>query len=73
LKPIKKEFKMSRKGTYYEIDRLSNKVRKLEKKIKIFEEFMEQWGPEVQKRRDERDARWDEMVKVLQIQERNKK
>jgi len=29
---------------------------------------MEQWGPDVQKRRDERDRRWDEMVRVLQIQ-----
>tara|TARA_B100001113_G_C20789178_1_gene483090 strand:- start:167 stop:361 length:195 start_codon:yes stop_codon:yes gene_type:complete len=64
---------MNRKGTYYEIDRLSNKVRKLEKKIKIFEEFMNNWGPDVQKKRDERDARWDEMIRVLTVQKRNKK
>ncbi len=64
---------MNRKGTYYEIDKLSNKVRKLEKKIKIFEEFMNNWGPDVQKKRDERDARWDEMIRVLTVQERNKK
>jgi|TARA_B100000035_G_scaffold313794_1_gene328341 hypothetical protein len=44
---------------------LQKKVERLEKK---FEEFMEQWGPDVQKRRDERDRRWDEMVRVLQIQ-----
>ena len=52
------------------IGRLDNRVRKLEKKLKTFKE---QWGPDVQRKRDERDARWDEMVKVLQIQERNKK
>ena len=49
---------------------LEKKVEKLEKTIK---EFMKNWGPDVQKKRDERDNRWDEMIKVLQIQERNKK
>ena len=49
---------------------LEKKVEKLEKTIK---EFMNNWGPDVQKKRDERDRRWDEMIKVLQIQERNKK
>ena len=48
---------------------LQKKVERLEKK---FEEFMESWGPDVQKKRDERDARWDEMVRVLQIQESKK-
>tara|TARA_B000000475_G_C15638966_1_gene300760 strand:- start:345 stop:521 length:177 start_codon:yes stop_codon:yes gene_type:complete len=52
------------------IGRLENRVRKLEKKLKT---FMERWGPDVQKKRDERDAKWDEMVKVLQIQERNRR
>ena len=46
---------MSRKGTYFEIDRLTNRVRKLEKKVKAFEDFMNNWGPDVQKKRDERD------------------
>ena len=63
---------MSRKGTYYEIDKLSNKVRKLEKKVKAFEEFMKKWGPDVQKRRDERDRVWDEMVRVVSIQNKHK-
>ena len=63
--------KMSnRKGTYYEIDKLVKRVDELEKTIR---EFMDNWGPEVQKRRDERDAKWDEMVSVLTIQNRNKK
>ena len=61
---------MSRKGTYFEIDRLTNRVRKLEKKVKAFEDFMNNWGPDVQKKRDERDARWDEMIRVLTVQER---
>jgi hypothetical protein len=62
----------NRKGTYYEIDRLSNRVRKLEKEMKTIKEFLNNWGPEVQKRRDERDAVWDEMVRVVSIQRKNK-
>ena len=62
--------KMSnKKGTYYEIDQLAKRVAKLEK---VIEDFMERWGPDVQKKRAERDERWDEMIKVLTIQERNK-
>ena len=64
---------MSRKGTYFEIDRLTNRVLKLEQKVKAFEVFMNNWGPDVQKKRDERDARWDEMIRVLTVQERKSK
>ena len=49
--------------------RLEKRVKKLEKTI---EEFMNNWGPETQKRRDERDAVWDEMVRVVSIQKRSK-
>jgi len=49
---------------------LEKKVEKLEKTIK---EFMKNWGPDVQKKRDERDNRWDEMVRVLTVQKRNSK
>ena len=49
---------------------LEKKVEKLEKTIS---DFMEKWGPDTQKKRDERDNRWDEMVRVLTVQERNKK
>ena len=62
----------NRKGTYFEIDRLANKVRKLEKEMKVIKEFMNNWGPDVQRRRDERDAVWDEMVRVLSIQNRDR-
>ena len=49
---------------------LEKRVKKLERTL---EKFMEQWGPDVQKRRDERDRRWDEMVRVLTVQERKSK
>ena len=55
----------NKKGTYYEIDQLAKRVEALEKTIK---EFMDNWGPDVQKRRDERDEVWDEMVRVVSIQ-----
>ena len=35
---------------------LEKKVENLEKTIT---EFMDNWGPDVQKKRDERDNRWD--------------
>ena len=50
------------------IGRLENRVRKLEKKLKT---FMDTWGPDVQRKRDERDERWDEMVRVLTIQKKH--
>ena len=52
------------------------KIAVLEKKVadlqKQLNEFMSKWGPEVQEKRDERDKRWDEMVRVLTVQKRNK-
>ena len=59
-----------KRGTYFEIEQLERRVEKLEL---ILEKFMEQWGPDVQKRRYERDRRWDEMVRVLTVQERKKR
>ena len=68
---IKDEFgDKETKGTYYTINKLEERIEKLEN---IINEFMKDWGPDVQKRRDERDEKWDEMIKVLQIQERNEK
>lgn len=58
------------KGTYYTINKLEERIEKLENIIK---EFMEKWGPDVQKRRDERDEIWDEMVRVVSIQNKNKR
>ena len=57
-------------GTYYAIHQLEERIEKLENTIK---EFMKNWGPDVQKRRDERDEVWDEMVRVVSIQNKNKR
>ena len=59
----------NKRGTYYEIDQLTKRVEELERTIR---EFMEKWGPETQRRRDERDEKWDEMVRVLSIQNRDR-
>jgi hypothetical protein len=56
-----------RKGTYYEIEQLEKRVEKLEE---MLAEFMERWGPDTQRKRDERDAKWDEMIRVLTVQQR---
>tara|TARA_Y100001958_G_C21166847_1_gene499478 strand:+ start:524 stop:715 length:192 start_codon:yes stop_codon:yes gene_type:complete len=57
-----------KKGTYYEIDQLSKRIDKLEETIR---EFMSKWGPEVQEKRDKRDEVWDEMVRVVSIQNKH--
>ena len=57
------------KGTYHAINELDKRIERLENTIM---EFMENWGPDVQKRRDERDEIWDEMVRVVSIQRKNK-
>ena len=51
-----------------QIEQLSKKVEGLEK---VINEFMSKWGPETQRRRDERDEKWDEMIRVLSIQKRD--
>ena len=48
---------------------LEKKVERLEKTIK---EFMENWGPEVQEARAKRDEVWDEMVRVVSIQNKHR-
>ena len=60
----------SQRGTYYEIEQLRKRVEELENTLK---KCLENWGPDVQKRRDERDAKWDEMVRVLTVQQRKSK
>ena len=47
---------------------LDKRIEKLEKTI---QEFLDNWGPDVQRKRDERDERWDEMVRVLTIQKKH--
>ena len=60
----------SQRGTYYEIEQLRKRVEELENTLK---KFLDNWWPDVQKRRDERDAKWDEMVRVLTVQQRKSK
>ena len=48
---------------------LEKKVEKLEK---IVSSFMKKWGPDVQERRAKRDQVWDEMVRVVSIQNKGK-
>ena len=54
---------------------MKDKLKELDKRIEslenILKDFMENYGPDVQKKRAERDERWDEMVRVLTIQKRN--
>ena len=38
----------------------------------VIDNFMNNWGPEVQEARSRRDAVWDEMVRVVSIQKKNK-
>ena len=55
-------------GTYYAINKLEERIEKLENLIK---DFMENWGPEVQEARSKRDEVWDEMVRVVSIQDKH--
>ena len=56
-------------GTYYAINKLEERVEKLENLIR---DFMENWGPEVQEARSRRDEVWDEMVRVVSIQNKHR-
>ena len=49
------------------LDQLEKRIEKLENVIR---DFMNNWGPEVQKQRDRRDEVWDEMVRVVSIQKK---
>ena len=51
-----------------DIEKLEKRIEKLEELLK---NFMDKWGPDVQRRRDERDEKWDEMIRVLSIQKRD--
>ena len=59
---------MGEKMSKEKLIELAKRINRLEK---ILKEFMDNWGPEVQRRRDERDEVWDEMVRVVSIQKRD--
>ena len=52
-----------------EIAKLKRRVSKLEK---VIEDFMDNWGPDVQQARDKREKIWDEMVRVVSIQNKHR-
>ena len=52
-----------------DIIKLEKRVKRLEKTIK---DFMNEFGPTVQRKRAERDEKWDEMIRVLTIQDRDR-
>ena len=72
------------KGTYYTIHELEERILELDKYIyeevdkridrleAIVTNFMNNWGPEVQEARSRRDEVWDEMVRVVSIQNKHK-
>ena len=53
---------------------MKTKIENIEKRLKNlenkFHDFMNSWGPEPQKKRDQRDAVWVDMVRVFTIQNR---
>ena len=59
----------------YNNNDIYNRLTKLEDSIKkidmVLTNIMNDWGPEVQKKIAARDDKWDEMVRVLSIQNRN--
>ena len=55
------------KNAIASINDLEKRIEKLED---IIEDFMDKWGPGVQKKRENRDKVWDEMIRVLTIQNR---
>ena len=50
------------KGTYHTINKLEA----------IITNFMNNWGPEIQEARSRRDEVWDEMVRVVSIQNKHR-
>ena len=54
---------------------MEDKLKELDERVKRLEEtiknFMDKWGLDVQEKR-ERDKVWDEMVRVVSLQEKHK-
>ncbi len=53
-----------------EIESLKKRIDRLEETV---DDFMEKWGHGVQEKRKQRDEIWDEMIRVLTIQNRKTK
>ena len=55
--------------TKEQYDKLDARIANIEQTPK---EFMDRWGPDVQEKRDKRDRVWDEMVRVVSLQDKHK-
>ena len=55
--------------TKEQYDKLDARIANIEQTLK---EFMDRWGPDVQEKRDKRDRVWDEMVRVVSLQDKHK-
>ena len=55
---------------------MEDKLKELDKRVERLEEtiknFMDKRGPDVQEKRAKRDKVWDEMVRVVSLQEKHK-
>ena len=55
---------------------MEDKLKELDERVERLEEtiknFMDKWGPDVQEKRAKRDKVWDEMVRVVSLQEKHK-
>ena len=50
-------------------EEMEERINKLEA---VIDNFMNNWGPEVQEARSKRDEVWDEMVRVVSIQNKHR-
>ena len=54
-------------------DKCEEMEKRIDKLEHVLENFMEKYGPEVQEQRAKRDQVWDEMVRVVSIQNKRTK
>ena len=59
---------MENNETIVDLKKIENLEKRISKLEKVVDDFMSKWGPGVQEKRKKRDEVWDEMVRVLTIQ-----
>ena len=70
-KKVKDLEKLSHEPQNYreKCEEMEERINKLEA---VIDNFMNNWGPEVQEKRSRRDEVWDEMVRVVSIQNKHR-
>ena len=70
-KKVKDLEKLSHEPQNYreKCEEMEERINKLEA---VIDNFMNNWGPEVQEARSKRDEVWDEMVRVVSIQNKHR-